>query len=705
MPSGSRRRARWRRPLALGVGVAVVLVAAGSGVAWAISSRGGDRYTTAVATMGEVQQTVAETGTVASALRRDVAFPVAGTVASVAVGLGDSVKAGQTLATMDKASLQDALDNANTTLQQAQQQLSDDLASQTATSTASSSSSSSAAKSSAQKSSAQKSSTSKSSSSKSSSSATGTQQPGSPASGSGTSSAGDIAAAVAAASQHVADAQQTLLAAYADARAALAASTQALADARTACSGATAATPAPAPADAGAPTPTDTQSASSADAQTASSAGGGTSSAGTPTVAQEQALITTCLDHLSQASAAQADTAAKQQAVDEAATALDQAVAALQQAAGATGAGSSPAGSAASPSGTGASPSGSAASPSTGTAPAGTGPTAQQGANTSTGTSSSSSSASSSSASSSTGTSSFSSASDVSSQTGTMSSQTRLGSSATGSSSLGASTGTGQQGAVATAADILSDQAAIDAAQAQVDIATRDLTLVNLTSPIAGIVGAVSITAGQSVSAQSSSAVITVLGATGYVVNLTVPLSSLGKLAVGQTAAVTVPSVAQALPGKVSSIGVLDVSSSSTPEYDVAVALDPTTDRLFDGSSAQVSIAVASTGQVLTVPTSAVHVSGQTATVQVLADGQVHDVTVKTGAVGADLTQITSGLQQGQTVVLADRSQPLNTGMSTNNSTNSGLSGLTNSRTTTGLGGGGGGAVFAPGGGTFSGRG
>ena len=58
----------------------------------------------------------------AKASRRDVAFPVSGTVATVKVGLGDTVTAGELLASLDPTSLQNALDQASTTLQQAQQQ-------------------------------------------------------------------------------------------------------------------------------------------------------------------------------------------------------------------------------------------------------------------------------------------------------------------------------------------------------------------------------------------------------------------------------------------------------------------------------------------------------------------------------------------------------------------------------------------------------
>jgi HlyD family secretion protein len=629
MPDRSRRRRRprWRRPLAVGVGVAVVLVAGGGGVAWALSGRTGERWTTATVAMGSVQQTVSGTGTVASASRRDVAFPVAGTVATVTVGLGDTVTAGEVLASLDPTSLQNALDQASTTLQQAQQQLSDDLQSQTASTTSSASTSSA------------------------SSSAARSSTPASSSDG--------TSPAVTRATQDVATAQQALLVAYGAAHAALGASTQALADAQAACTGVTGLDPATVTADGSTPSPsgsaTPTPSPSDSSTPTPSPSDSSTptptpTSTGSTTVVQVQALIAACQATLSSASQAQAGTTTKQQAVNDAATALDQAVAALQKALGGSGT-------------SGASGAGAGGAGSTGTGSTGTGSSGAGGTQATAPAMGSSSVA---------------------------ATQSRSGSSSLGSSSAAS------QGRVATAADILSDQAAIDAAQSQVAMATQELTLVTLTSPIAGTVGAVSLSVGQHVQASSTSAVITVLGTDGYVVDLTVPLTSLEKVKVGQTATALVPSTSAQLTGKVSSIGVLNVSSTSTPEYDLVVALDATTDRLFDGSSAQVAIAVAATGQVVTVPTSAVHVSGQGATVRVLANGQVSDVTVQRGAVGAQLTEITSGLTVGQVVVLADRTQQL---PSTSTNQGSGLSGLTNRSTTrVGVGGGGG---FAPGGGTF----
>ncbi|OZB50682.1 MAG: hypothetical protein B7X40_01450, partial [Cellulomonas sp. 14-74-6] len=266
------------------------------------------------------------------------------------------------------------------------------------------------------------------------------------------------------------------------------------------------------------------------------------------------------------------------------------------------------------------------------------------------------------------GTSSTGSSTRPSSGTGSSTAGTSGSSSAARTSGGGSGAGTTT---VASAADILSDRAAIDSAQSRLDIADQNLSLVTLTSPIAGTVAAVSLSVGSSVSAQSTSAVVTVVGTDGFVVSTTVPLGSIDAVKVGQKVAITVPSTTATLAGTVSSIGVLDVSSTSTPAYAVTVAVSPTTEKLYGGSSAQLVITVAGTDQVLTVPTSAVHVDGQTATVQVLDNGVARTVTVQRGAVGSELTQITSGLTEGQKVVLADLSVPMVS--STRSSSSTGL--------------------------------
>lgn len=214
----------------------------------------------------------------------------------------------------------------------------------------------------------------------------------------------------------------------------------------------------------------------------------------------------------------------------------------------------------------------------------------------------------------------------------------------------------------------------IDQAEAELAIAQSKLDLVDLTSPIAGTVAAVSIAAGDEVEASSTSAVITVIGDDGYTVSTTVPLSQVDLVEVGQEAALSVRTGDEDLTGTVTAVGILNASTtSSDPTYTVDIAVDPADVTLYDGSSAQVSIAVAASEQTLTVPSSAVHLDGSTATVQVLRDGSVESVEVERGAVGAELTEVVSGLSAGDEVVLADLSQSL---VADDAESGSGLSGL-----------------------------
>lgn len=120
--TAKRRRARW----AVAALVAVVLVVAGV-VGWPLLSRSmGGRpaaIATATASTGRLVVTSSADGAAEPARTADVYAEVAGTVADVNVEVGDRVKAGQTLFTVDDEELQDAIRSAKTQKLQANQQL------------------------------------------------------------------------------------------------------------------------------------------------------------------------------------------------------------------------------------------------------------------------------------------------------------------------------------------------------------------------------------------------------------------------------------------------------------------------------------------------------------------------------------------------------------------------------------------------------
>src|SRR5262252_1328268 len=123
-------RNRFRRLAVLGI--AVVIVAAGAGTAYAAMSSSGPSYRLARAVPAYVTATLAEVGTLTPVRQADVGFAVDGTVQAVAVKPGQHVTAGQTLGTLDTTWLQAALTAAQSALANANLQVSNDIASQDA---------------------------------------------------------------------------------------------------------------------------------------------------------------------------------------------------------------------------------------------------------------------------------------------------------------------------------------------------------------------------------------------------------------------------------------------------------------------------------------------------------------------------------------------------------------------------------------------
>jgi HlyD family secretion protein len=80
-----------------------------------------------------ISQTIDSSGTITSSLKLTPSFATSGTVKSVDVKVGDTVRKGQTLAQLDTVALQAAVDSANATLATAQEQLQADETGQTST--------------------------------------------------------------------------------------------------------------------------------------------------------------------------------------------------------------------------------------------------------------------------------------------------------------------------------------------------------------------------------------------------------------------------------------------------------------------------------------------------------------------------------------------------------------------------------------------
>jgi macrolide-specific efflux system membrane fusion protein len=241
----------------------------------------------------------------------------------------------------------------------------------------------------------------------------------------------------------------------------------------------------------------------------------------------------------------------------------------------------------------------------------------------------------------------------------------------------------------ASSAQLAADQASVNADQSQVDSAEQAASGATLTAPIDGIVATVGLTVGQQISGgggggsggggsggdsgsggggsagggsgsgdsggsgSGSTESITVVSAND-VIDASVNASVVGHIKAGDQATISTEGVAGPVGGTVASIGLTADTSSGVATFPVTIDVTGTPAGLYAGASASVTIIYNQLTNVLAVPSAAISPGpGGNSTVQVMVHG--HQVTrvVTTGLTTGGLTQITSGLAAGETVVVS----------------------------------------------------
>ena len=130
--------------------------------------------------------------------------------------------------------------------------------------------------------------------------------------------------------------------------------------------------------------------------------------------------------------------------------------------------------------------------------------------------------------------------------------------------------------------------------------------------------------------------------------------ADVGQLAIGQTAAITVPDTLDPVAGKVSQIDPAGTISNRLVRYRVLIAFDKVPADVLLGESVSVLVTTVARPDVLYVPSAAVTPAGPTTgTVVVRSGGHDETRTVSLGLRGDEDTEITSGLTEGEVVVLA----------------------------------------------------
>lgn len=234
------------------------------------------------------------------------------------------------------------------------------------------------------------------------------------------------------------------------------------------------------------------------------------------------------------------------------------------------------------------------------------------------------------------------------------------GSSRSGSGSgIGSVGSDGAAGGAPSSSQLIADQKAVDAAGAALAVAEQAQAQAVIVSPIAGTVAAVTVSVGDQVSAASTTSTITIIGPGSVELSTPVSVAKLPTVRVGQVARIQPDGSGQVLPGRVVAIGLVPSTTGSTTTYPVTIGFDDGTAALRSGTTASVAIITDSVADGLTVPTSALQVTGTRHVVSVLRGGKQAETTVEVGAVGPVWTQITGGIDAGTVVILADLGEPL----------------------------------------------
>ena len=172
-----------------------------------------------------------------------------------------------------------------------------------------------------------------------------------------------------------------------------------------------------------------------------------------------------------------------------------------------------------------------------------------------------------------------------------------------------------------------------------------------ITSPIGGVIQALDVRAGMTLSPGQTLARINGLGTVWM--DVAVPEAQTGGVRIGQQVSALLPAYpGENFAGKVSAI--LPEASLATRSLRVRVELPNRGARLKPGMTAQVRIAAGDTPSVLRVPSEALIRTGKRTLVMV-ADkpGRYRPVEVRTGAESGEFTAITDGLQEGQQVAVS----------------------------------------------------
>jgi len=201
---------------------------------------------------------------------------------------------------------------------------------------------------------------------------------------------------------------------------------------------------------------------------------------------------------------------------------------------------------------------------------------------------------------------------------------------------------------------VTSARNALASAEIALKEAEKNAAARTVTAPISGVITALAVENGDTVSGAGGTAALVITDPGVYQATITLAESDISQVEVGQKAILTydaLPDLTQA--GRVTRVDLAGANESGVVSYTVVVTPDEMDESVRGGMTVSVSIITQVAEDVLAVPSSAVKSSARGKYVQILQDGQPTNVAVEVGVSTDSYTEITSGLSEGQEVIVA----------------------------------------------------
>jgi HlyD family secretion protein len=200
--------------------------------------------------------------------------------------------------------------------------------------------------------------------------------------------------------------------------------------------------------------------------------------------------------------------------------------------------------------------------------------------------------------------------------------------------------------------DLAIAQAGVDQANIALQQAQRKLQDAQIVAPFDGTVMSVDITPGQAASTDSTGTISLAdthnLEIDGQLDEIDVP-----KAKIGQAAEITLDALPDVtLTGKVIEVAPTGTVEQGVVNYPVTISLIDPDSAVKPGMTANVNIVVDERQNVLLVPNRAIRTQGKQRYVTVVFEGQRIQTPVQTGLSNDSMTEITSGLKEGDEVII-----------------------------------------------------